>query len=253
MTNSTPVTPFDWPSGLCGNSFTAHDAHRELILAAWNNNTWNPEVLALATRRVLNDQLPILVASLVKHIDSPKVLRTLREDVDQWLGFESVWHLNWFFEDKLMLELIQQDSERFLEWLLRGMEHLWVCVSLLGDVTALRSSYPQHFWPAKDGTIASAVAERFLSSISRALPLIAKIEDRIAVASGSTGLVQVPATTRFGMICDLLLFTGRATARDMAIMGRPLAEVYDLLLEFLNRPAGKASPMAIPQFRLGDR
>jgi hypothetical protein len=68
------------------------------------------------------------------------------------------------------------------------------------------------------------------------------------VASESTGLIQVPVTSRFGMICDLLLFTGRATASDLGIIARPLGDVYDELLHLLNKTPAKAAPLGIPRF-----
>ncbi len=239
-------TGFDWPGVFYGDLASTEAAYRDVITTSWRNRDWT---IRCHRKCVLDDSSPILISSFAKIIDGYRASAAGFSPIDRWTGSECLWQLHWFLEGPEIYRFIEEDRCGFLEWLIDGMEHLWVCVALLGDTVRLTRAYQKEFYPGDDRTIRSPIVERLLRAYSRAIPKLLDLEGRIATAT-SAGVVLQPTTSRLGLLYDLMMATGRYVHIKPSIFTCPLSEISSTLLDSLQSPPGDGIPFPLPIFKL---
>ncbi len=264
MPNSVAVKtspdPFYWPEILYGDSVSANAIFSKVLIRAWEKNTWDLNLWGIKYRNVTLDTAPIVLQAKYEIVDDKKTPVTGGQLYDEWKGKEAVWHLHWLLESPEIHQLMDSHGERFFQWLLSGLKHLWVFLSLLGKTPEFRLRFDNRLFRVlpENATNSSPDAEMLLKAFHDHIPNICLLDDRTAVASASSGIVRATIASRISILLDLLSCTGRASVAEVGSLvffmqkGRMhtkrMEEIAPELLGMLKRPLSKCDPSIAGHF-----
>ena len=205
-----PITITDdsilFPACLYGDTDSTREAWKNLAAEAWRAGTWDAVRPHIKLIPVHECPGPIIVWNRDRIID------TVVGDGDAtWSTHESVWQLNWILEAfPVPYEELVREYERHFALVLDGMRDLWFFAGLLeAEPSLLPFLYEGFKIDNASQEVRDRVIQPFMRKFVHWLPDLMKLDDRIAIASGRTGVKYVGIGSRLYLFADLLYFDGK--------------------------------------------
>lgn len=219
-----PTGEVSVPRRFFGTTAATRQWWTEIVESAWTNGGWGDSLENLELVSIDSMPGPIIVWNIDRKVE------TTGEAVT-WSTDDAFWQVNWILESvPVDYDEFVRRPERHFRLVMDAMCHGWFCLGLLeGD---------PRFLPflgevdTADEDMHKQVTRPFLRGFLRWLPALARLDDRIATASGRYGVNIVGVREQLWMIMDLLYFSGAISQEEwMHLLSRPLDVVVTRLCE----------------------